>query len=129
MYVAKRDFAARQVELPHPAETLVVGRFDLVPVAVESAHPFGDLLGVMQAENFEIGDLESDLLDRGQRFRQGRSVAAREDIFAQPGIGRARLLHAADGVEDEDIVILEQIPGLFEILEIVLGADMLEHPD
>ncbi len=50
-----------------------------------------------------------DFLDRRQDLRQRRGVAAGEDVLAQPGVGAAGGLHAADRVQQRDAVVRQQV--------------------
>src|SRR4051794_14195518 len=54
--VAEGDLAGREVELPHPAEPLVVERPDLVPVAPEAVAPAPERLRVVEAQHLDVGD-------------------------------------------------------------------------
>ena len=69
------------------------------------------------------------LFDHRHHFGQGRDVAAREDIFADPGIGGARPVGAADRVQQHDAVIGQQLARLGEELRVIARAHMLEHAD
>src|SRR3546814_19266391 len=60
---------------------------------------------------------------------RSRHVGAREDVLADEGVHRAGLVHAADRMQHEDAVVVEQFADLAEELGIVLLADVLEHTD
>ena len=66
-------------------------------------------------------------LDHRQHLRKGRDIAAREDIFCNPGIGDAWTFRAADGMQDHHTVIGEQLSRIFEKGIVVIDPDMLEH--
>ena len=64
-----------RVELPHPAEALVVERAGLVPVRHESLAPVPERLGVVQAPDLNVGDQQTAPLDGRHRLAEGRYVA------------------------------------------------------
>ena len=68
-------------------------------------------------------------LDRRQDLRQRRNVAAREDVFADPGIGDAGAFGAADRMQQHDAVVGERGAAFAEELVIEADPDMLEHAD
>ncbi len=84
-------------------------------------------LGVVQAQDLDVGGPEAGPLERGEGLRQGGDVAAREDVLADPAVGGARLGAAADGVDQGHAVLGEQPLHLLEILQEERRADMLEH--
>ena len=86
-------------------------------------------LSIVQPQHLDVGDPEAHLLDRRQHLRQGRGVAAGEDVFAQPGVGAARRLHAADRMQQHDAVVGQKLLHLGEVFDVVRRADMLEHAD
>lgn len=59
MIVPERHLGTREIEFPHPAESLVVQRCSLSPILAEARTPFFQRLCVMQAQRFDIGDVES----------------------------------------------------------------------
>src|SRR3546814_3544214 len=60
---------------------------------------------------------------------RSRHVGAREDVLADEGVHRAGLVHAADRMQHEDAVVVEQFADLAEELGIVLLADVLERSE
>ena len=78
----KATSQSREVELPHPAEALVVDRGDLGALGLEALAPVAQRLGVVQAQDLDVGDPQARLLDRRQHLRQRRDIAAGEDVFA-----------------------------------------------
>jgi hypothetical protein len=46
--IAEGAFRRRQIELPHPAETLVIDRLDLVAVGVEAIAPAAECFRVVK---------------------------------------------------------------------------------
>src|SRR6185437_5228093 len=97
---AEGDLRAGQVELPHPAEALIVERADALAVGVEAGAPGTQGLGIVQAQDLDVGHPQAKALDDRHDFRQGRYVAAWKNVFAYPGIGVARPVDAADRVEE-----------------------------
>ena len=65
----------------------------------------------------------------GHHLRQGRDVAAGEDVFGDPRIGDAGAFRAADRVQQHHAVVGEQFGALAEERVVVTDADMLEHAD
>src|SRR4029453_11574360 len=89
VHAPERDLATGQVEVPHSAKALVIDRAHAVAVGLEALPPMPKRFHIMQAQDFDVRDPESNALDGGEHFRQSRRVAARENIFAQPRIGAA----------------------------------------
>ena len=81
----------------------------------------------MQAQDLDIGDPQPPPLRDGHDFRQRGTIAAGEDVFANPRIGRAGPVHAADRVQQRNPVRLQQRIQLVEEHAVLIDADMLEH--
>ena len=100
-----------------------------VAVGLEAPVPMVERLGVVEAQELEIGHPQLVLLDDREDLRQGRGIGAGEDVLAQPracGAGRA---HLADGMQHHQPVIVEQRVDLGEELAVMMHAHMLEHAD
>jgi len=52
--VAETQFTARQIELEHAAEALVIERGNRIPVRSEAPPPVAKRLGIMQPEHLNI---------------------------------------------------------------------------
>jgi hypothetical protein len=65
---AKADLAQHQIELPHPAEALVIKPADLVPARPETRAPMPQRFRVMEPQNFDIGDEQSAVFDYGENL-------------------------------------------------------------
>src|SRR6516165_12745961 len=53
---SKRDFRADEIHLPHTVKPLIINRSDAVAVALESRPPRSQSLGIMQAQDLDIGN-------------------------------------------------------------------------
>lgn len=126
---AERGFRAGEVELPHAAEAFVVDRLDLVAVGHEALAPRLQRLGIVQPQDFDVGDREAGALDMRHHLRQRRDVAAGEDVLADEGVGGGRRRGAADGVQQHHPVRLQQRGAFVEEGAVLGDADMLEHAD
>src|SRR5262245_10970215 len=126
---AEGDLAADQIKLPHAAEALVIDRADAVAMLVEAAAPLAQRFGIVQTQDLDIRDPQASALDDRQNFGERWDIAAREDVFADPGTGGAGTVGAANRVEQGDAVVGQQIAHLVEELAVVVDADMLEHAD
>src|SRR5438445_10636512 len=98
------DFRSDEVHLPHPAEALVINCTHAVAISLELPPPRSERLGVMQAQNFDIGDPEPQLLDYRQDLGKRRHVTAGGDVLAYPGAGRAWTVPATDRVDQRHAV-------------------------
>src|SRR5262245_29378988 len=72
---------------------------------------------------------DEQALDRGADMRDGRDEAVREYVTPDPGVGNVSGRVSADRVQQEQAVRLEQALDRFHERAIVLGADVLEHPE
>src|SRR3974377_2403587 len=88
-----------------------------------------ECLGVVQLQNLHVGDDQACPLDRAEDFRQGRNVAAGEDVLGDPGIGYPGWTVPTDCVQERDAVFGKKLRTLVE--EDVVKADpaMFEHAD
>src|SRR5271166_2470443 len=124
---AERRFRSRQIELPHPAETLVVEAFGFLAISHEPIAPGAKRLCVVQPQNLDVGDEEPRPFDRREDLRKARNVAAREDVLADPRIGCARHGVPADRVEQHHAVVIELPANGLEKFVVAEYANMLEH--
>ena len=83
----------------------------------------------MQPQDFDVGDPQPRPLDDRHDLGQRRRIAAGEDVFAQPRVGRARPVHAADRMQQRDPVGRQQLVDLAEERRVLADPDMLEHAD
>ena len=88
--MAKGSLAGRQIELPHAAEPVIVNSRHSGPVGHEPVPPDAQGLGVMQAQDLDIGHDEPAFLDRRENLGHGGNVAAGKDVFLDPGGGGPR---------------------------------------
>ncbi len=123
----ERAFRCGQIEFPHPAEALVIKRLGLVAIGHERLSPCFQCFGVMQPQDFYVGDIESSFLDMRQNFRKCRNITAGEDVFADEWIGRTRPIGASDGVQQKNTIRLHQSRDMLEIFSEMPHADMFEH--
>ena len=91
--------------------------------------PQAQRLGVVQAQDLDVGDPQAKPLDHRQHLGQRGRVAAREDVLPDKGVGRARPVDAADRMQQRDSVVGQQVAYRAEELGIVPDADVLEHAD
>ncbi len=68
-------------------------------------------------------------LDRRHDLGDRRNVAAREDVFLDPGRGAARAAGTADGMKQHRAIGGEEIVAGVEEGSEVPDADVLEHAD
>src|SRR6185312_14399521 len=86
-------------EFEHAAETIVIKRRDGVTVRSEAASPVAQGFRIMQAQYLEIRSQQPGPLDRRHHLAERRDVAARKDVFSDPGIGVSRGGGLADEVQ------------------------------
>src|SRR5262245_1711821 len=85
--LAERHFRGGEIELPHPYETGIVEALNFFAMSEETRAPVLERLGVVQAQDLDIGDQKARLLHCGQHLGQGRNIAAGEDVFGDPRVG------------------------------------------
>ena len=95
----------------------------------EAAPPGSQGIGIMQAQDLDVGNPQLRSFDRGQNFRERRKIPSRKDVLAYPRVGRARPVHAADRVQQCYPVRRQQRLELIEEHFVVVDADVLEHAD
>src|SRR3546814_16220431 len=86
-------------------------------------------IAVMEAQRLDIGDDELCPLARSHDLRHGRDVTPWENILPCPGIGHARLAHAADRVQQHHAVLLQQAAAFAEEGPVMRRSDMFEPAD
>ena len=57
---AEGGLGAGEIELPHPAEALVIDRLGLVAVGEEALAPVLQRLGIVQPQDLDVGDHRPD---------------------------------------------------------------------
>lgn len=97
----------REIELPHPTESLVVKRFGLITPSEKPLAPSLEGLGVMQPQDFDVGYDEPRALDGGQHFRESRHRSARKDVLRNPTVGGIRSIGTTNGMQEHRAVIGE----------------------
>src|SRR5262245_6439494 len=85
--VAEGRLRAGEVELPHAAKPFIEDRRRLVPVGQKALAPRAQGLGIVQAQDFDVGDDQLRPLDRRDHLGKGGNIAAGEDVFGDEGIG------------------------------------------
>src|SRR5271163_2466618 len=125
----ERGLRTCQIKLPHAAEALVVHCFSLVAVGEEALAPDPQRVRIMQSKNFDVGHEQPRSLDRGHHFRNAGDVAAREDVFLNPGVGITGRVATSDRMQQHHAIVFQQAPHMSEIFIVAGGADMLEHTD
>ena len=128
-HAPKGDFGAGQIELPHTTEALVVELGDLGAIGGKTAPPGAKGIRIVKPQHLDIGDPQTPLLNHRDDFRERRRIAAREDVFSQPRVGRAWSATTPDRVQDGNPVLGQELGDLAHELGVMLGADMLEHAD
>ena len=83
----------------------------------------------MQTQHFDVGDNQTRAFNCRCYFRQRRNIAPREHVFSYEGVGDARWLGAADGVDQCDAIFAQQRTDFAEECQVMIDADMLEHSD
>ena len=87
-------------------------------------------LGVMQAQDLDIGGAAGRRVSIGGSTSDSAGrVAAGENVFGDPGVGRARPVEAADRVQQRHAVRLQAALHRLEEGLVIRHADMLEHAD
>src|SRR2546427_8434046 len=86
-----------------------------------------DALPILQAQHFDIGDHEAAAFDGRRELRQGRDVAAREDVALYPWIVEVGHIAVADEVQQHHAIVGQQLPALAEEGVVKTRAHMLEH--
>src|SRR5579883_1326195 len=127
--MTKARLAGGEVELPHPAEAVVIEVGERSAIGEEALAPMAQRRGIMQAQYFEIGQPKPAALDDRRNVRQCRDIAARKDVPSDPGAGEARPAHPADRMEQRDASRIEKPRDCGEEFRILRLADMLEHAD
>src|SRR5256885_1422016 len=125
--VAEGGFRHGQIELPHAAKALVVERGGLVAARHEALAPQPQRARIVQAQHFDIGDHEAAAFDGRRELRQGRDVAAREDVALYPWIVEVGHIAVADEVQQHHAIVGQQLPALAEEGVVKTRAHMLEH--
>src|SRR5690606_24097547 len=97
--MAEDELDEGEVEFPDSAESLAVVAGDLGPTRGKALAPGLQRLGVVKAEDLDVGDPQSRGLDGGQHFRQGRDISAGKDIFGDPRLGAPAGPVDADGMD------------------------------
>src|SRR6185369_2034393 len=83
----------------------------------------------MQAQYFDVSDIEAIILHARQDFRKRRNVAAWKDILVDPGTGGTRPARSIDRMEHADAVVPKEFAAFGEELVEVPKPDVLEHSD
>src|SRR5215469_11590522 len=83
----------------------------------------------MQPQHLDVGDPQPRVFDPWHDLGDRRGIAAGEDVFAQPWIGRTGAVAAADRMQQGDAVRFQQVAYLSEKSGILADPDMLEHAD
>ena len=127
--VAETQFTARQIELEHAAEALVIERGNRIPVRCEAPPPVAKRFGIMQPEHLNIGSQQARTFDRRHHLAERRAIGAREDVFANPGIVDLRAVPLTDAVQQRHAVRFQAAGDRVEEGTVVEDSDMLEHAD
>src|SRR6202167_4532115 len=127
--LAEGHFRRRKVEFPHPHKADIVKPLHLLAVRKKTLAPGLQRIRVVQLQHFDVGDDEFRALDRRQNFRKSGDVAAGENVFRYPGIGDARRSATANGVQNKDAIIAENVCALAKVRVVKSDADVLEHAD
>src|SRR5207245_11196730 len=98
-------------------------------IRLEALPPLPQRLGVVEAKNLDVREPEAEPFDDRQYLGKGGGIAAGENVLADPGIGLARPVHAADRMDHRDAAAGEKLLHLGEILAVTVDADMLAHAD
>ena len=83
----RNDISEPPVKFPHPGKALVVEPHGFFASRHEAFAPCLQRLRIMQPQDLDVADQKSGPLDRRQDLRKRGDVAAREDVFCDPGIG------------------------------------------
>src|SRR5262249_30255310 len=125
--VTEGHFRGGQIEFPHAEEAVIIKSLDLLAVSEEALAPRLEGLGIMQAQDFNIAHQQPSALDRRQYLWKGRYVAAREDVFGNPGIGIAGAVGSSDRMQNDDAIIGDQPCAFAKEGVVESHPDMLEH--
>ena len=82
----------------------------------------------MQPPDLEIGDDQPLVLQRVRGFRQGRAIAAGENVFGDEICRCPARPRAPDEVNERHPAGFEHFAHMAKILAVMGDADMLEHP-
>ena len=83
----------------------------------------------MQPPDLAIGLKEPRRLERARHFRQRGDIAARKDVFRDPGAGGAGRGRAPDSVDQGHAILGQPVAHGVEIGPVMRHADMFEHAD
>jgi hypothetical protein len=75
--------AGNELELPHPADSFVIESCDPIPALQEATVPVLERLGIVQAQNLDVGREQSRLLNRRHDLRQRRNIGPWEDCLTR----------------------------------------------
>ena len=112
--VTEYHLAGHEVELPHAAKTLVVKGSDLGPIGLKAFVPFTQRFGVVKPKHLDISHPQPLLFNGSKHLGECRRVGARKDIFAKPRAGRAGRASLADGMNDGNTIISQEIADFAE---------------
>src|SRR5262249_7262524 len=80
-----------------------------------------------QPQHLKVGDDEPRTLDGRHHLGEGWDIAAREDVLGDEWVGGGGWLGAADGMDQGDAIVGEQIAYPAAVGAVVVHADMFEH--
>src|SRR5262245_40268787 len=89
--------------------------------------PLPERLGIVKAEDLDVGGPEAGSFDCSEALRERWHVAAREDVLDQPRRCGAWRGHPPDRVEQADAFVGHELAHLSKELVIVPLANVLKH--
>jgi hypothetical protein len=95
----------------------------------EAFAPGLERLGIVQAQDFNVGDQQARALDRGQHLGQRWNVAAGKDVLRDPRIGDVGTFRSSDRMQQHHAVVVEQSVAFAKESIVKADANMLEHAD
>src|SRR5216683_3867673 len=126
---AERHFRRSKIKLPHAHEALIIEALRLLSVSVETLTPGLQRVGIVQAQDFDVGNEQTRAFDRGQYLGQSRNIPTRKYVFRDPRIGDAGPLGATDCMQHHDSVVGQYFGAAAEECAVEIDTDMLEHSD
>ena len=93
----------------------------------ETCAPGFQRIGIVQAQDLDVGHQQAGPLDGRQHFGKRGDVAAGENVFGDEWSGGGRTFRPPDRVQQHDAVGREKLGALAEISVVEAGADVLEH--
>ena len=127
--LSERRLEARQVEIPHSGETVVIRLRQTAVILIKSLAPLFQRFRIVNPPNFDIRYEQSTLFERRGRLRKRRGITAREYVLSYPGVGCDSSERPANGMQKRDAIFCQNFSTLIEEFRVVAQPYVLKHVD